>query len=157
VNTQWIPLAFALVLAIVIGYVVSGNQERDPEQFHSAYRLALKIVFAYVLLMLIPQVRAYADLVIRTARDSRSLSARQRKLSAADLESSFAQANRLPPNADLRCKPVDHDWDYVCGYMPTPLQSKTRLEFGVSVDEKRWVDVSRMVPAGTIIPPPRPR
>ena len=154
---SFIRLAFSLALPFAILYFLSVRQERAPEGLHSAYRLALKIVLACVLLALIPQVRSYADLVIQSSRNSRSLATRQGKLSAADLESSFARANRFAPNADLRCKPVDRDWDYVCGYMPTPLQSHTRLEFGVSVDEKGWVDVSRIVPAGTIIPPTRPR
>jgi hypothetical protein len=55
----------------------------------------------------------------------------------------------------LRCTPAARDWDYVCSYMPTPLQSATRLEFGVTVDEKQWVKTSPIVPAGTVIPPPR--
>jgi len=145
------------VLPFAIFYFLFGRQERDPEQFRSAYRLALTIVLVCVLLALIPQVRSFAGLVIQPSRHSRSVAARQHKMSAADFESSFARANRLAPNADLRCKPADRDWDYVCGYMPTPLQSKTRLEFGVTVDGKRWVDVSSIVPAGTIIPPRRSR
>ena len=156
-NHPTLVLIRGVAVSLAIFYFLSVNRQRDPAQFHSAHRLALKIVLALVLLALIPQVRAYADLVIRTTRDSRSLAARQRKLSAADLESSFAHANRLPPNAELRCKPADRDWDYVCSYMPTPSQSKTRLEFGATVDEKRWVDASPVVPAGTMIPPPRPR
>ena len=150
-----IRLGFSLALPFAILYFLSVSQARDPERFHSAYRLALKIVLLCVLLALIPQVRSYGDLVIATARDSRGLSARQRKLSVADLELLFARANRLAPNADLRCKPADRDWDYACSYLPTPLQSTTRLEFGISVNEKVWVDASRMVPAGTTIPPPR--
>jgi len=154
VNALWIHLALSLALLIALVYVLYVYQQRDHERFYSAYRLALKIVLVCLLLALIPQVRAYADLVIRTARGSRSIAA-QRKMSAADLESSFAPANRLAPTADLRCKPAARDWDYVCSYMPTPLQATTRLEFGVTVDEKRWIDASSMVPAGTTIPPPR--
>ena len=53
----------------------------------SAYRLGLKIALAYVLWALIPEVRAYTNLVIETARESRAIKAQQQKLSAADLES----------------------------------------------------------------------
>ena len=154
-NALWIHLALSLALPIALVYVLYVYQQRDHERFYSAYRLALKIVLVCLLLALIPQVGAYADLVLRIARGSRSIAARQRKMSAADLESSLARATRLAPTADLRCKPADRDWDYVCSYMPTPLQAKTRLEFGVTVDEKRWIDASSMVPAGTTVPPPR--
>jgi hypothetical protein len=81
--------------------------------------------------------------------------AQQRKLSPAALESLLIRAKQFAPNSGLRCNPAARDWDYVCSYMPTPLQSKTRLEFGVTVDEKRWLNVSRVVPAGSILPPPR--
>jgi hypothetical protein len=112
-------------------------------------------VLVYLLWALIPQVRVYADLVIRTTRGSRATMAQQRKLSQADLEAALIRVKRVAPNAGLRCTRADRDWDYVCSYMPTPVQSKTRVEFGVIVDEKRWVNVSRIVPAGTMLPPPR--
>lgn len=160
-----IRLGVSLVLPLAILYFLSVSRERDPEGFLSAYRFGLKIALFCVLLALIPQIRSYADLVIPTARDSRSISAPQEKptqekpaqgkLSAANLELQFARASRLAPNADLRCKPADRGWDYTCSYLPTPLQSTTRLEFGISVDEKTWVRVSPVVPAGTTIPPPR--
>jgi hypothetical protein len=94
VNALWIHRALSLALPIALVYVLYVYQRRDGERFYSAYRLALKFVLVCLLLALIPQVRAYADLVIRTARGSRSLAARQRKMRAADLESSFARANR---------------------------------------------------------------
>jgi hypothetical protein len=111
-------------------------------------------LLVYVLLALMPEIRAYADLVIPTSRNSRTAATQQRKLSSADLESALIRAKPFAPNSGLRCNAPVRDWDYVCSYMPTPLQSTTRVEFGVTVDEKRWLGVSRIVPAGSVLPPP---
>jgi hypothetical protein len=154
-NAVWIHTAYHVAVGIGILYAVSVYRNRNPERFSSAYRVALTIVLVYLLWALIPNVRAYADLVIRPTRGSRATMAKQRKLSQADLEAALIRVQQVAPNAGLRCTRADRDWDYVCSYMPTPLQSKTRLEFGVIVDEKRWVNVSRIVPAGTMLPPPR--
>lgn len=120
--------------------------------FDSAYRIAMVIVLIYILWALVPHLRAYSDLVMRTGDESRVTAAR--KMSAADLEAHLVDARIVSQNAELRCTRAPRDWDYVCSYMPTPLQSKTRVEFGVIVDEKRWLNTSRTVPAGTTLPPP---
>ena len=137
----------------------------DVERFNSAYRLALGITLLYVLWMLVPTVLSYTDLVVSTARRSQAVNppqhrsqaanpAQHRKLSAVNLESALRQSPQFGPNSQLRCGPAGRDWDYVCSYMPTPLQSSTRLQFGVNVDATHWVKVSRVVPMGTILPPP---
>jgi hypothetical protein len=152
VNGSWIRVAYAIVPIAVLYLLVF--RQRNGERFNSAYRVALTIVLVYVLWALVPQVGAYADLLTRTTRESRRTTARLRKLSATDLEAELIRAKQVSPNAGLHCTRADRAWDYVCSYMPTPLQSKTRIEFGVIVDEKRWLSVSRVVPAGTMLPPP---
>jgi len=88
---------------------------------------------------------------MQTTSESRKIAAQLHKLSAADLQTAYLQARVVTPEADLRCT---RDWDYVCSYMPTPLKSKTRLEFGVMVDETHVLQTSRPVPEGTILPFP---
>jgi hypothetical protein len=131
----------------------------DPERFNSAYRLALGIALIYfVWTMLVPRALIYADLVVSTARRSQTVNAAQaHKLSAPNLESALREAKQFGPNSQLHCdyEPAAPDWDYVCSYMPTPLQSTTRLQFGANVDATRWVKVSRVVPMGTILPRPQ--
>ena len=117
--------------------------------------LVLGIALVYVLCALVPNVLSYTELVVETARSSRKAAAAQhQKLSAANLESALVQVKQFGPNSQLHCKPADGGWDYVCSYMPTPLQSQTRLQFGITVDAKRWLKVSRVVPMGTVVPPP---
>ena len=151
-----IHTAIGLAVPIAIIYFLTTYQQRDPQGFHSAYRAVLTIVLLFVLWMLIPHVRAYADLVMQNTRESRKITAQLHKLSAADLETAYLQARIVSPKAGLRCTRAERDWDYVCSYMPTPLQSKTRLEFGVIVDETRVLKTSRPVPDGTTLPPPLP-
>jgi hypothetical protein len=128
----------------------------DAERFHSAYRLALGIVLVYVLLMLVPQVVQFSQLVAGGARRSQARQAAAGpKLSAANLESALRQAHGLGADSQLRCKPADRDWDYVCSYIPTALHSRTRLQFGVDVDAKRSTKISSVVPVGTAVPPPQ--
>jgi hypothetical protein len=134
--------------------VCTVEPEMDAERFQSAYRLGIGIVLVYVLWLLVPEVRGYTNLVVSTARQSRTAAAAQRpRLSAANLESALQREPAFGPNSQLHCEPAAREWDYVCNYLPTPLQSRTRLQFGVSVDAVRWVKVSRVVPMGTILPP----
>jgi|SRR5579872_348103 len=152
---DWLRLAGFYAVNIAIFYFLITYRQRNPERFNSAYRVALTVALLVALWMLIPHVRAYADLVMQQARESRKITAQLGKLSAADLQAGYLQARIVSPNAGLRCTRAEHDWDYVCSYMPTPLQSKTRLEFGVIVDETRVQQTSRPVPEGTVLPPPR--
>lgn len=149
-----IHTAIGLAVPIAIIYFLTTYQQRDPEGFNWAHRAGLTIVLLFVLWMLIPRVRAYADLVMQSTRESRKITAQLHKLSAADLQTAYLQARIFSPNAGLRCTRAERDWDYVCSYMPTPLRSKTRLEFGVIVDETRVLKTSRRVPEGTVLPPP---
>lgn len=127
-----------------------------PERFNSAYRLGIGIVLIYVLWQLVPSVLSYTQLVGDATRYSRKAAAAQhQKLSAAKLESALVQLKQFGPNSQLHCTPADGGWDYVCSYLPTPLQSQTRLQFGVTVDATHWVKISRVVPMGTVVPPPR--
>ena len=152
-----IRIAYGLAVPIAIYYFLTTYQQRDPERFNSAYRVALTIGLLFALWTLIPHLRAYADLVTQSARDSRKITAQLHKLSAADLQVEYLRARIVSPNAGLQCTRAERDWDYVCSYMPTPFQSKTRLEFGVTVDETRVLKTSRAVPAGTVLPPPAPQ
>ena len=132
----------------------------SAQNFNSAYRTALIIVLIYVVVIMVPHVSTYAKLISGGARrsptGSTSSNPDRRKLSATDLEVLFRQANRLGPDAQLRCEAA-RDWDYVCSYLPTALPSPRRLHFGVNVDLKRWVDLSPVVPVGTPVPPPTAR
>jgi hypothetical protein len=130
-----------------------------PKRFNSPYRPVLAILLIYVVwTMLVPRALSYANLVVSTARRSQTVNAAQpHKLSAANLESALREAKQFGPNSQLDCdyEPAAPDWDYVCSYMPTPLQSPTRLQFRVNVDATRWVKVSRVVPMGTTLPRPQ--
>jgi hypothetical protein len=152
-----IHAAIGLAVPIAIIYFLTKYQQRDRERFNSAYRAGLTIALLFVLWMLIPHVRAYADLVMQTTRESRKITWQLHKLSPADLQTAYLQARIVSPNAGLRCTRAERDWDYVCSYMPTPLQSKARLEFGVIVDETRVLQTSRPVPEGTVLPRPLPQ
>jgi hypothetical protein len=99
-----------VAVGIGILYAVSVYRNRNPERFSSAYRVALTIVLVYLLWALIPNVRAYADLVIRPTRGSRATMAKQRKLSQADLEAALIRVQQVAPNAGLRCTRADRDW-----------------------------------------------
>jgi len=127
----------------------------DVTRIHSAYRTALSIAPIYVLWMIVPHAIRYTSLVAGGARRSQAEAAPLQKMSAANLASALREANRLGEDAQLRCEPAGRDWDYICSYIPTALQSKTRLHFGVNVDAKHWINVSSVVPVGTAIPPPR--
>jgi len=122
---------------------------------NSAYRITLTITLIYVLWMLVPQIGAYTSLVVRTTQQSHKTTAQLRKLSAVDLQAELVRTGSIAPTAGLRCTRAARNWDYVCSYMPTPLQSTTRLDFGVMVDEKRSVKISGVVPEGTNLPPPQ--
>ena len=136
------------------------------ERFNSAYRLAMGMVLVYVLWMIVPHAIAYAKLVGGGARRSQNPRAAQRqnpnpvqrqdqKLSAPQLVALLVQTNQVAPNAELQCKAARRDWDYVCSYMPMPLDSPRRLQFGLNVDATRWTKVSRHMPMGAAVLPPQ--
>jgi hypothetical protein len=146
-----------LAVPIAIIYFLTTYKQRDPEGFNGAYRAALTIALLFVLWMMIPHVRAYTNLVTQSTEKSGKITAQLRKLSAADLQAKLIGAKLFAPEAGLRCRRAERDYDHVCSYMPTPKQSTTRLEFGVIVDEKRWLSTSARVPEGAILPPPPAR
>ena len=153
-----IQKAIGLAVSLAIFYFVVTYQRRDPDGFLSAYRIGLTIALLCALGLLVPRVLAYADLVARTTKESRRITAppQPHKLTAIDLQTGYLKARMVSPQSGLRCTRAERDWDYVCSYMPTPLQSKTRLAFGVMVDETRVLQTSRAVPEGTMLPaPPR--
>jgi hypothetical protein len=137
----------------------------NAQRFNSAYRLALGIVLVYVLWMIVPHAVAYAKLVGGGARRSQNArvqrqnpSAVQRqnqKLTAPQLVALLVQTNQVAPNAELQCTAARRDWDYVCSYMPKPLASPRRLQFGLNVDATRWTKVSRHMPMGAAVLPPQ--
>jgi hypothetical protein len=114
--------------------------------------MMLVVALIYVLLMIVPHFTNYVKLVASGAQRSKQS---QKKLSGPNLEALLQKANRLGPDAQLRCEPA-RDWDYVCSYLPTALPAPKPLHFGVNVDLKRWVKVSPVVPVGTPVPPPAP-
>ena len=124
------------------------------ERVNSAYRVGLSIALLYMLWLMIPDVRRVGDLIVNGARRSRAAASQPKKLTAADLESALWQSKRFALNSQLRCETAARDWDYVCSYLPTPLQSQTRLQFGVTVDATQWVEVSSVVPVETMLPRP---
>jgi len=68
--------------------------QSSAERFNSAYRLGLGIALAYVvLLMLVPRIAGYTNLVVSTTRRS----AQRQKLSAANLESVLRQEKQFGP------------------------------------------------------------
>ena len=144
-----------LAVNIAIFFFLATYRQRDPERFKSAYKAALTIALLFVLWIMIPHVRAYGDMVMHQARESRRITAQLHKLSVADLQAEYVRARIVSPNAGLRCMQAERDWDYVCSYMPTPSQSRVRLEFGVIVDETRVLQTSRRVPEGTVLPSPQ--
>jgi hypothetical protein len=152
-------IGFAVTAAIF--YFVTSYRQRDPEGFLSAYRIGLIVALICVLVMMIPYVRAYSNLVTRTTKESRRITAPPpppHKLTATDLQAGYLKARMVSPQSALRCTTAVRDWDYVCSYMPTPLQSKTRVAFGVMVDETTVLQTSPAVPDGTMLPaPPRRR
>jgi hypothetical protein len=125
------------------------------EDFNSAYRLGLGIALLYLLWIMVPDVKRVANLVVAGARQSQANASQSTKLSAANLEAALWKSKRFALNSQLRCETAARDWDYVCSYLPTPLQSQTRLQFGVNVDATQWVKVSEFVPFETTLPPPR--
>ena len=147
-----ISLALGYGVPILLIYLLSTRQQGNDGW---ASRLLFTIMLVGVIVLLIPEISAYVDLLRHTSQNSRAVSAQQSKISATELASTFTRAQRIPAKADFRCRPADHDWDYVCSYMPTPSQSKTRVEMGFVVDSKRWLKASGIVPEGTTIPPPR--
>lgn len=130
------------------------------ERVNSAYRLGVVIALLYaiwaVFPVVFPHIRTYVDVVAHSARPSEiSPATRDGKLSAANLEAALKQGNQFGPSPEFQCIPAARDWDYVCSYMTSPLQSRKRLQFGVRVDATRWVMVSSIVPMGTVVPPPQ--
>jgi hypothetical protein len=129
------------------------------ERVNSAYRLGVVIALLYafwtVFPVMFPHVRTYIDVVAHSARRSQMAPAtRDGKLSAAKLEAALNQGKQFGPSPDFQCIPAARDWDYVCSYMTTPLQSRKRLQFGVRVDATRSVMISSIAPMGTVVPPP---
>ena len=104
----------------------------------------------------LPQVHAYSDLVLHNGQQSRDPPAQSGKMNAADLEGKLIDARVVAQDTGLHCTRAASDWDYVCSYMPTTLQSKAAVKFGVIVDEKRWLQISRTTPAAATLPPPSP-
>ena len=148
---------------------------RAARRRNSVYRIGLGIALVYfVVVYLVPSALNFSNIMMRTSQDSHRFlqdahrfiaqqpnltaaghnsSAAGRKLSAADLESMMRRQPQFAGRAQLHCTPAVRDWDYVCSYLPIPLQSKTRMQFGIAVDSTQWVGFSYVVPMGTAIPP----
>jgi len=117
-------------------------------------RLFLGIALVWVLSLVFVRGRAFTALVLESSRGTQSLTqASSKKISAQELESQFVQANVFPADVKLHCEPAMPMWDYICSYTPKDPTFPPRLHFGVNVDSKRWVQVSRTVQLGVRIPP----
>ena len=129
------------------------------ERVHSAYRVATIIALLYALWAITPtvwpHVVTYGQLVASSARASRASKVDPNRLRAPALESMLLQSGHFPAESEPHCQPVSLEWDYVCSYMPAPLQSRARLHFGVNVDSQRWIKVSSIVAEGTPVPAPQ--
>jgi hypothetical protein len=108
----------------------------------------------WVLSLVFVRGRAFTALVLESSRGTQSLTqASSKKISAQELESQFVQANVFPADVKLHCEPAMPMRDYICSYTPKDPTFPPRLHFGVNVDSKRWVQVSRTVQLGVRIPP----
>ena len=129
------------------------------ERARAAYRAATIIALLYLLWVITPtvwpHVVTYGQLVAGSARASRAANADRNKLRAPALESMLLQSGHFPADSEPHCQPLSREWDYVCSYIPTPLQSRARLHFGVNVDSQRWIKVSSIVAEGTPVPAPQ--
>ena len=76
-----------------------------------------------------------------------------KKISAQQLESQLIQSSGYFADAKLRCEPTTAGWDYICAYNPTDQTLFPRLHFGVNVDNRHMLQISRTVPFGVPIPP----
>ena len=127
----------------------------DP--FRSAYRLVLGGLLLYVLWGLAGNVLGFTSLIVQMHDGHASAAAAaSQKISHDRLEAELTQAKLAPAGSDIHCTSGAPDWDYVCSYMPTPAQSRTRLWFGLNVDSTRWLEISGAVPADADVPRPRP-
>ena len=101
-----------------------------------------------------PHVVTYWHLVSGSAQASRTLKVDPTKLRAPILEAMLRQSGHFP-GSEPQCQPANRDWDYVCSYVPAPLRSRARLQFGVNVDSQSWTEVSSIVAGGTPVPAPQ--
>jgi hypothetical protein len=99
--------------------------------------------------------RASAPVNVAPAEPQPVNTTRQPKLSATALEIVLQREPQFKPENQVRCKAATRGWDYTCSYMPAPVLSPTRVQFGLRVDAAGWVERSRVVPSGTIIPRPQ--
>jgi len=124
------------------------------ERVHSAYRVATIIALLYLFWIITPtvwpHVVTYGHLVTSSARGVDPT-----KLRAPILEAMLLQSGHFPPDSQPQCQPANREWDYVCSYMPSPMRSRARLQFGVDVDSQRWTKVASIVAEGTPVPAPQ--
>jgi hypothetical protein len=136
------------------GTTVASTTPVHIERVHSAYRLAFILALVYALWLIWPtvgpHVRAYFEVVATNARRPDTPATEAGKLSAAKVEAILAPNFA---NAQLRCRPAERNWDYVCTYL-TP-QLRTKMQFGVTVDAATLLQISRAVPEGTSLPSPK--
>ena len=102
----------------------------------------------------VPSSTEITTAVQRIKEDAARKQASIGKVTARKLESQLVQKKVVSATARIHCAPVVSDWDYVCNYLPTPKTSSTRVQFGVQVDRQSWVQISPIVPEGTMIPSP---
>ena len=129
------------------------------ERVRSAYRAGTIIALLYLFWIIAPtvwpHVVTYGHLVANGARASRNANEDPNKLRGPILEAMLVQSGHFPADSEPQCQPANREWDYVCSYMPAPLRSRARLQFGVNVDSQRWTKVSSIVAEGTPVPAPQ--
>jgi hypothetical protein len=134
------------------GRNIANHDDVDVDTLASAKRLGLGIALIWVLWLLGNSLIGYSSLVMTNARQARQAQAPPLKLSARELEAAFIDAKVFSPNSRLHCEPRTENWDYVCAFVPVPANGSNALQFGVKVDSKRWLQLSRKVPIGAPVP-----
>src|SRR5512138_976856 len=104
----------------------------DAERFNSARRFALGCVLVWVLYSLAVNLFDFTDnFVLQPKRMRDAAAARRQRMDAPELEVLLRKEQVVPGGSPLHCESAPRDWDYVCSFMPTPMQSRTQLRFGV--------------------------
>jgi hypothetical protein len=126
----------------------------NSDPFQSAYRIALGGLLLWVLWGLAGNVFGFSTLIIQMHdSNAAAVAAASQKMSAASLEAELTRMKLVPAASGIHCTSALPEWDYVCSYMPTPTQSKTRLHLGLNVNATQWLEASGSVPEDADVPP----
>jgi hypothetical protein len=143
-----LPTPRSRFTATRIGGQIAAKPNVDLEDVVSAERLVLGAVLLLVLWLLVNNIKGYTSVVMGRPPQKEKMTARQ-------LEWQFLDMKVFSPDSSLHCEPSSGEWDYICTCRPVPATTpKQRVQFGVTVDAKRWTQTSPKVPIGAAIPHP---